>query len=126
MIGKGWLLEIALRYGIPFYHPVDRAIIPINSLLHIQLQLFDDAVCQPISLPASVTFLNDEPYIPEDLTIPPWKILVMDARKEEKVLKSAPVGNDFSSQHQIFIACMVGQARKIRPLSRTVTELDKR
>src|SRR4030043_228137 len=85
MIGKGWLLEIALRYGIPFYHLVDRAIIPINSLLHIQLQLFDDAVCQPISLPASVTFLNDEPYIPEDLTIPPWKILVMDARKEESI-----------------------------------------
>src|SRR4030042_2447254 len=125
MIGKGWLLEIALRYGIPFYHLVDRAIIPINSLLHIQLQLFDDPVCQPISLPASVTFLNDKSYIPKDLTVPPWEILVMDARKEEKVLKIAPVGNDFSSQHHIFIACMVGQAWKISLLNRTVTELDK-
>ena len=47
------------------------------------------AICQYISFPASIIFLNDESNVPEDLTVSPWEILVMDTGKEEEVAKTS-------------------------------------
>ena len=84
MAGKGRLLKITLRNGVPVDQLVDRSFVSIDALLHIQLQTLDHAVCQDISLPGAILFLNDQSKIPEDLAVSPGKILVMDARKEEE------------------------------------------